>query len=74
MDSARILIAGAGALGSFYGAFLRRAGHRVTLLGRAAHLEAIHDRGLAVDGIFGQAQVSGSSSPPARKTCVVPST
>lgn len=59
MDSARILIAGAGALGSFYGAFLRRAGHRVTLLGRAAHLEAIHDRGLAVDGIFGQAQVSG---------------
>ena len=55
----RILVAGAGALGSLYGAFLRRAGHRVTLLGRAAHLEAIHERGLAVDGIFGEATVAG---------------
>ncbi len=55
----RILIAGAGALGSLYGAFLRRAGHRVTLLGRAEHLEAIHARGLEVDGVFGDATVAG---------------
>jgi len=59
MESARILVAGAGALGSLYGAFLRRAGHRVTLLGRAAHLEAIHERGLEVDGLFGEAMVAG---------------
>jgi 2-dehydropantoate 2-reductase len=55
----RILIAGAGALGSLYGAFLRRAGHRVTLLGRAEHLEAIRARGLDVDGLFGDATVAG---------------
>jgi 2-dehydropantoate 2-reductase len=55
----RILIAGAGALGSLYGAFLRRAGHRVTLLGRAEHLEAIRARGLEVDGLFGDATVAG---------------
>jgi 2-dehydropantoate 2-reductase len=59
MDGSRILVAGAGALGSLYGAFLRRAGHHVTLLGRAAHLEAIHDRGLAVDGVFGEAAARG---------------
>jgi 2-dehydropantoate 2-reductase len=53
------LIAGAGALGSLYGAFLRRAGHRVTLLGRAEHLEAIRTRGLEVDGLFGEATVAG---------------
>ncbi len=59
MEGSRILVAGAGALGSLYGAFLRRAGHHVTLLGRAAHLEAIHDRGLAVDGVFGEATARG---------------
>jgi len=57
MPPVRILIAGAGALGSMYGGFLRRAGHDVTLLGRAAHLDAIRARGLAIEGIFGDAQV-----------------
>jgi 2-dehydropantoate 2-reductase len=59
LPSLRILVAGAGALGSLYGAFLRRAGHRVTLLGRAAHLAAIHQRGLEVDGVFGEATAAG---------------
>jgi 2-dehydropantoate 2-reductase len=54
----RILIAGAGALGSMFGGFLRRAGHDVTLLGRRAHLEAIRADGLAIDGIFGDAVAS----------------
>jgi 2-dehydropantoate 2-reductase len=61
LRSARILIVGAGSLGSLYGGFLRRAGHDVTLLGRAAHLEAVGSRGLAIEGVFGRAQVHGFS-------------
>jgi 2-dehydropantoate 2-reductase len=55
----RVLIAGAGALGSVFGGFLRRAGLEVTLLGRAAHLDAIARRGLQIDGIWGSHQVGG---------------
>jgi 2-dehydropantoate 2-reductase len=61
VSSARILVAGAGALGSLYGGFLRRAGHAVTLWGRSPHLEAIAANGLTVDGVFGKAQVGGFS-------------
>ena len=39
-------VVGAGAVGSFFGAVLARAGHPVTLVGRAAHVNAIHSRGL----------------------------
>lgn len=59
MSSAEILVAGAGALGSMFGGFLRRAGHHVTLLGRAAHLQAIRANGLAIDGVLGDARVDG---------------
>jgi 2-dehydropantoate 2-reductase len=55
----RVLIAGAGALGSVFGGFLRRAGLEVTLLGRAPHLAAIARSGLAVDGIWGAFHVAG---------------
>ncbi|MGH7785455.1 MAG: ketopantoate reductase family protein [Candidatus Binatia bacterium] len=55
----RILIAGAGALGSVFGGFLRQAGLDVTLLGRATHLEAIARHGLTIDGIWGRHQVAG---------------
>jgi ketopantoate reductase len=61
MDRARILVVGAGALGSFYGGFLRRAGHEVTLLGRTEHLAAIRSRGLSIEGVFGEASVRGFS-------------
>src|SRR5258706_9739504 len=54
MDGPRILVAGAGALGSVFGALLRRQGHAVTLLGREAHLEAIQRDGLHLDGIWGE--------------------
>jgi len=56
---ARILIAGAGALGSVFGGFLRAGGHSVTLLGRAAHMEAIAAEGLHIDGIWGTHRVEG---------------
>src|SRR5260221_11652069 len=55
----RVLIAGAGALGSVFGGFLRRAGFDVTLLGRAAHLETIARTGLTLDGIWGTHHVGG---------------
>jgi 2-dehydropantoate 2-reductase len=42
----RIAVIGAGAVGCYYGAMLLRAGHDVTLVGRAAHVEAINSHGL----------------------------
>lgn len=39
-------VVGAGAVGSFFGAMLARAGHRVTLIGRVPHVEAIERAGL----------------------------
>jgi 2-dehydropantoate 2-reductase len=39
-------VVGAGAVGSYFGAMLARAGQRVTLVGRPTHVRAIADRGL----------------------------
>ena len=44
-----IAVVGAGAVGSFYGAMLARAGHRVTLIGRPAHAQAMTRNGLKLD-------------------------
>jgi len=41
-----IAVVGAGAVGSFFGAMLARAGHQVTLIGRPAHVQAIQSHGL----------------------------
>jgi 2-dehydropantoate 2-reductase len=57
--SGAILVAGAGALGSVVGGLLRKAGRRVTLLGRPGHLEAIAARGLTIEGLFGEHHVTG---------------
>lgn len=43
-----IAVAGAGAVGSYFGAMLARAGHRVTLVGREATVQAIVARGLCL--------------------------
>jgi len=58
-DRRRILVAGAGALGLVFGALLRRAGHSVTLLGRAIHTDAIVARGVRVEGLWGEHIVTG---------------
>ena len=55
----RVLVAGAGALGSVLGGLLARAGRDVTLLGRPAHMAAIARDGLRVDGLFGTHHVQG---------------
>lgn len=49
----RIAMIGAGAVGSVLGALLSRAGHDVTLVGRAPHVTAIRSQGLQVDGCMG---------------------
>lgn len=46
----RIAVAGAGAIGTWLGAALARAGHDVALLARGAHLEAIRAGGVRVRG------------------------
>jgi 2-dehydropantoate 2-reductase len=54
-----ILVAGAGAIGSIIGAMLHRARHRVTLLGRKAHMDAIARDGLRISGLLGEHTISG---------------
>ncbi|MFT3666702.1 ketopantoate reductase family protein [Piscinibacter sp.] len=44
-----IAVVGAGAVGSWFGAMLARAGHPVVLIGRAAHVEAIRRGGLRLE-------------------------
>lgn len=50
----RILVMGAGALGSVTGGFMARAGHEVHLIGRAPHVSAISEHGLLIEGIWGR--------------------
>jgi len=45
----KIVVVGAGAVGSFYGAMLARAGHAVVLIGRPAHADAIRRDGLRLE-------------------------
>jgi 2-dehydropantoate 2-reductase len=45
----RVAVMGAGAVGSFFGGLLARAGLPATLIGRAAHAEAIAAGGLIID-------------------------
>ncbi|WP_379654519.1 ketopantoate reductase family protein [Pseudoxanthomonas sp. UC19_8] len=45
----RIAVMGAGAVGCYYGAMLARAGHAVTLIGRAPLVEAVQAHGLRLE-------------------------
>jgi len=53
----RVLVFGAGAIGSVLGGLLAKAGHDVTLLGRAWHLDAIRRSGLLISGLWGEHRV-----------------
>jgi 2-dehydropantoate 2-reductase len=50
----KILVLGAGAIGSVFGGFLAKAGHHVCIIARHAHLEKILSRGLIIEGIWGE--------------------
>src|SRR5262245_14227428 len=54
----RILVFGAGAIGSLIGGLLARASHIVTLLGRPSHMAAVRERGLQIEGIWGEHRVA----------------
>jgi 2-dehydropantoate 2-reductase len=58
-DRQRILVAGAGALGLVVGGLLRRAGHAVTLLGRATHTDAVAGGGVRIAGLWGEHVATG---------------
>ena len=45
----KIVVMGAGAGGCYHGGMLARAGHAVTLIGRAAHVEAVRRDGLLME-------------------------
>jgi 2-dehydropantoate 2-reductase len=46
-----VAVMGAGAVGCYFGGMLARAGAPVTLIGRAAHVEAIKRKGLYLDAL-----------------------
>lgn len=50
----RVLVMGAGALGSVVGGFMAKDGHEVTLVGRQPHMDAIRRDGLRITGIWGE--------------------
>ena len=58
----RVLVLGAGAIGSVLGGFLARSGHDITLLGRAWHLDAVRQQGLTITGLWGEHQVRNLST------------
>ena len=58
----KIAVMGAGAVGSYFGGMLARAGARVTLIGRRAHVEAIARDGLLIDSIHFQERIAVAAS------------
>lgn len=58
----KIVIMGAGAIGSLYGGLLQRAGHEVTLVGRETHVNAIIQSGLKIQGAYGDHAVYPSAT------------
>jgi 2-dehydropantoate 2-reductase len=55
-------IMGAGAVGCYYGGMLARAGHAVTLIGRAAHVNAMRAHGLRLQTLHVDEYVSVNAS------------
>src|SRR5438552_3528254 len=49
MQSERVVVVGAGAVGCYFGGMLARAGVPVTLIGRSAHIDAIRRDGLFLE-------------------------
>lgn len=49
----RIVIMGAGGVGGYFGAYLAQAGHDVAFVARGAHLRAIQESGLRLEGSRG---------------------
>jgi 2-dehydropantoate 2-reductase len=61
-SNARVAVLGAGAVGSYFGGMLARSGVKVTLIARAAHVEAIRRNGLFLDTVTFQERVPLAAS------------
>jgi len=61
-EPAHVVVMGAGAVGSLVGGLLALAGHRVTLIARRAHCEAVQQQGLCLRVGEGERRVRGSLS------------
>ncbi len=57
-----VAVAGAGAVGSYFGGMLARAGVPVTLIGRTAHMDAIARNGLRFEGLRVRERIPIASS------------
>lgn len=53
----RIVVFGAGAIGSLFGVLLAEHGHQVTLVGNRRHMEEIEEKGLRVETAWGCGRV-----------------
>ena len=58
----KVAVLGAGAVGCYFGGMLGRAGHPVTLIGRAAHVEAFRKSGLRFEGLKFDEQIPVEAS------------
>ncbi|HXN74022.1 MAG TPA: 2-dehydropantoate 2-reductase [Candidatus Acidoferrales bacterium] len=58
----RVAVLGAGAVGSYFGGMLARSGVPVTLIGRAAHVEAMRTGGLFLDSVSFQEHIPMGAS------------
>jgi len=61
-ESMKVAVLGAGAVGCFFGGMLARAGHPVTLIGRALHVEAFEKSGLRFEGLKFDERVAVAAS------------
>jgi 2-dehydropantoate 2-reductase len=61
-QGARVAVLGAGAVGSYFGGMLARAGAQVTLIAREAHAQAIRRSGLFLDTVTFQERVHPAAS------------
>ena len=54
----KILVLGAGAIGSVFGGFLARNGHEVILFGREHCINPVNSNGLLIEGIWGRHHIT----------------
>jgi len=62
----RIAVIGAGGIGAIYGAALAKAGAEITFVARGAHLAAMRENGLRIEGDRGE--TGDSTQPTAQPT------
>lgn len=59
----KLLVVGAGAIGSVFGCLLKDKGHEVGLLEPSSRLEDVRELGLRVTGLFGEHRCDGCMRP-----------